>query len=150
MVSDTLSDQLRRIGLVPAIAVALAAALATFAGLRQIVPAGSSHAPLLTLTPELHRIVPNQPGLASSGADPLASSYSSYQRRQLAVSKSELDFAKAQDRRELELIQKEARTRSSEAARPTRVIVVRRSASTAPRSSRHTSSGGAPIDPSGR
>jgi hypothetical protein len=49
--TETIGAQLRRVGLLPALAVTLAAALATFALLQQIIPISPNSAQPKTLTP---------------------------------------------------------------------------------------------------
>lgn len=145
MLRDGLSEQLRRIGLITAIAVMSTAALATFALLTRFVPR-STTPPIAsrTMTPSQHRLrirpVTAPAGGASGAADPLAT----------AQGQTEHDIARTQHletvlaRRQAKVIRRNLRqiTRESRSHPTSTITVHRHGAASAP-----GQSGGATVAP---
>ena len=117
MVHEPLADQLRRIGLLPGVAVALAAALATFAFLDQVMPINSRSTAPRILSPASSHGLRLQPIAAPENGDTgagLAAAERSTQNFFAAKKRDALKNAQA-------LLRGQSRARSTLARRPARI-----------------------------
>jgi len=112
MVHESLADQLRRVGILPALAVILAAGLATFALLDRLMPISAHSLAPRVVPPSASQADPPVPTAAGhvTGTDPLAVAQRTTVRTQTAFDRANLKRARALARRQSRLISTAPRT----------------------------------------
>ncbi len=114
MVRESLGDQLRRIGLLPGVAITLAAALATFALLQQLMPISTRSASprvVRPVSPANLLVKPATVTDSGGSADPLAAAQRSTERSMAASQSAAVKRARALARSQSRILAAPTRTR---------------------------------------